>query len=138
MENTNAIGTSPTRREKMGDACLKAGEKMGSLIGVNATTVAAGGTAAGMGLAAMTPTVALAVDAKETLDNFLPKLSGGVIFLGGVLIVFGVVNLGLNLKDGAQGGGGQLAGAITSIVGGALVVAAGVYFGTLDTGWMNS
>jgi hypothetical protein len=47
----------------------------------------------------------------------------------------GLVNLGMSLKDGAQGGGGQLAGAIAMIVGGGVIVGAAVYFGTLDTSW---
>lgn len=69
------------------------------------------------------------------LAEVMSKLSGGVGFLGGVLIVFGLVNLGMSLKDGAQGGGGQLGGAIAMIVGGGVIVGASVYFGTLDTSW---
>lgn len=46
------------------------------------------------------------------LSQIMTKISGGVTFLGGVLIVFGLVNLGMTIKDGMQGGGGQLAGAI--------------------------
>lgn len=72
----------------------------------------------------------------DVLSSAISLLSGGVGFLGGILIVFGLVNLGLSLKDGAQGGGGQLGGAIAMIVGGAVVVAAAVYFGTLDTSWV--
>ena len=30
-----------------------------------------------------------------------------VTALGGILIVFGLVNLGLTIKDGMEGGGGQ-------------------------------
>lgn len=48
--------------------------------------------------------------------------------LGGILIVFGLVNLGLTIKDGMQGGGGQLSGALAMIIGGAIVVGAAVYF----------
>ncbi|MCH3942323.1 MAG: hypothetical protein LKI25_02205 [Atopobiaceae bacterium] len=69
------------------------------------------------------------------LGQVMSKLSGGVGFLGSVLIVMGLVNLGMSLKDGAQGGGGQLAGAIAMIVGGGVIVGAAVYFGTLDTSW---
>ena len=69
------------------------------------------------------------------LGQVMSKLSGGVGFLGSVLIVMGLVNLGMSLKDGAQGGGGQLAGAIAMIVGGGVIVGAAVYFGTLDTCW---
>ena len=62
------------------------------------------------------------------LSQIMTKISGGVTFLGGVLIVFGLVNLGMTIKDGMQGGGGQLAGAIAMIV-----IAASVFLGNLDT-----
>ena len=62
------------------------------------------------------------------LSQIMTKISGGVTFLGGVLIVFGLVNLGMTIKDGMQGGGGQLAGAIAMIV-----IAASVFLGSLDT-----
>ena len=45
------------------------------------------------------------------LENVKNLLSDGVTALGGILIVFGLVNLGLTIKDGMQGGGGQLSGA---------------------------
>lgn len=69
------------------------------------------------------------------LNNVMNLISNGVTFLGGVLIVFGLVNLGMTIKDGMQGGGGQLSGAIAMIVGGAIVVGAAIYFGQLNTGW---
>ena len=133
-----------TLRERAGERLVETGEGMARAMGVNTAALKMGGLA---GLAwALAPTVALAETgegrsdggASGALADFLPKIAGGVQFLGGILVVFGVVNLGLNLKDGAQGGGGQLAGAITSIVGGALVIAAGTYFKTLDTGFMSA
>ena len=69
------------------------------------------------------------------LDNAVNMLTQGVTFLGGVLVVFGLINLGMTIKDGMQGGGGQLSGAIAMIVGGAIVVGAAIYFGRLNTGW---
>lgn len=69
------------------------------------------------------------------LDNAVQMLTQGVTFLGGVLVVFGLINLGMTIKDGIQGGGGQLSGAIAMIVGGAIVVGAAIYFGQLNTGW---
>ena len=72
------------------------------------------------------------------LSQIMTKISGGVTFLGGVLIVFGLVNLGMTIKDGMQGGGGQLAGAIAMIVGGAIVGGAAIYFGSLDTSWSGA
>ncbi|HEL0714395.1 TPA: hypothetical protein TUY03_000821 [Streptococcus equi subsp. zooepidemicus] len=70
------------------------------------------------------------------LGNVVQLITQGVTFLGGVLIVFGLVNLGMTIKDGMQGGGGQLSGAIAMIVGGAIVIGAAVYFGSLNTGWV--
>lgn len=72
------------------------------------------------------------------LENVKNLLSDGVTALGGILIVFGLVNLGLTIKDGMQGGGGQLAGAIAMIVGGAIVCGAAIYFGSLDTSWSGA
>ena len=69
------------------------------------------------------------------LDHAVNMLTQGVTFLGGVLVVFGLINLGMTIKDGMQGGGGQLSGAIAMIVGGAIVVGAAIYFGQLNTGW---
>ena len=69
------------------------------------------------------------------LDTAVNMLTQGVTFLGGVLVVFGLINLGMTIKDGMQGGGGQLSGAIAMIVGGAIVVGAAIYFGQLNTGW---
>ena len=50
------------------------------------------------------------------LENVKNLLSDGVTALGGILIVFGLVNLGLTIKDGMQGGGGQLSGALAMTV----------------------
>lgn len=69
------------------------------------------------------------------LDNAVNMLTQGATFLGGVLVVFGLINLGMTIKDGMQGGGGQLSGAIAMIVGGAIVVGAAIYFGQLNTSW---
>lgn len=69
------------------------------------------------------------------LNNAVKMLTQGVTFLGGVLVVFGLINLGMTIKDGMQGGGGQLSGAIAMIVGGAIVVGAAIYFGQLNTSW---
>ena len=69
------------------------------------------------------------------LSGVISMLTQGITFLGGILVVFGLVNLGMTIKDGMQGGGGQLSGAIAMIVGGAIVIGAAVYFGSLDTSW---
>lgn len=69
------------------------------------------------------------------LKDVVNILTDGVTFLGGAVIVFGLVNLGLTVKDGMQGGGGQLSGAIAMIVGGAIILGAAVFFGQLNTSW---
>lgn len=40
------------------------------------------------------------------LNEVMSMLSQGIAFLGGALIVFGLINLGMTIKDGMQGGGG--------------------------------
>lgn len=69
------------------------------------------------------------------LDTVITLLTQAVTFIGGAVAVWGLIQLGLAVKDGATGGGGQLAGAIAMIAGGAIVAAAGILFGQLDTSW---
>lgn len=102
-------------RARAGDACLAA------------ATVLAGAVAAW-------PNVAFAaIDVANTLTDVMNMLANGVMLLGSIFVVMGLVNLGLSLKDGTQGGGSQLAGALSMIVGGAVVAAAGIFFRSLDT-----
>ena len=69
------------------------------------------------------------------LSNIISLVSGGITFLGGFVVVWGAVSLGLTIKDETRGGA-QIAGAISTIAGGAIIIAAAVYFGQLDTSWM--
>lgn len=69
------------------------------------------------------------------LANAINLLTQGMMFMGGALIVFGLINLGMTIKDGMQGGGGQLSGAIAMMIGGAIIIGASVYFGSLDISW---
>ena len=108
-------GTAPTLRERAGDACLRLACVLSGALGLAPTTAYA------------------AVDVSNTLSEVLNMLANGVTLLGGILVVMGLVNLGLSLKDGAQGGGSQLSGALAMIVGGMVVVGAGAYFRTFDT-----
>ena len=66
------------------------------------------------------------------LATAINLLTQGMTFMGGALIVFGLINLGMTIKDGMQGGGGQLSGAIAMMIGGAIIIGASVYFGSLD------
>lgn len=102
-------------RDRAADACLK-----------TATTLAAA-----LGIAH--PATAYAdIDVSGTLTQVLNMLSNGIVLLGGILVVMGLVNLGMSLKDGMRGGS-ELSGALAMIVGGIVVSAAGAYFRTLPT-----
>ena len=75
------------------------------------------------------------------LANIINLVSGCVTFLGGFLVVWGAVSLGLAIRE--QQGGSQIASAISTIAsaistiaGGAIIIAAAVYFGMLDTSWL--
>ena len=85
-----------------------------------------------------TPAGAPAKDAKDMnmLANIISLVSGCVTFLGGFLVVWGAVSLGLAIRE--QQGGSQIASAISTIAGGAIIIAAAVYFGMLDTSWLPS
>jgi len=63
------------------------------------------------------------------LANVIKLVSGCVTFLGGFLVVWGAVSLGLAIRE-------QIATAISTIAGGAIIIAASVYFGQLDTSWL--
>ena len=71
------------------------------------------------------------------LATVLNLLTGGLITIGSLVALFGAVQLGLAIKDGATGGGSQIASAIAMIVGGAIVAAAAVLFGQVDISWAN-
>ena len=68
------------------------------------------------------------------LSQIIGLVSGCVSFLGGFLVVWGAVSLGLAIRE--QQGGAQMASAISTIAGGAIIIAASVYFGMLDTSWL--
>ena len=70
----------------------------------------------------------------KLLSNIIGLVSGCVTFLGGFLIVWGAVSLGLAIRE--QQGGAQIASAISTIAGGAIIIAAAIYFGQLDTSWL--
>lgn len=114
LQEEEGQAKAPTTRERAGDACLRLAVALAGALGLAPATAYA------------------QMDVSETLTNVLNMLSNGVTLLGGILVVMGLVNLGLALKDGAQGGG-QLSGALAMIVGGMVVVGAGAYFCTFDT-----
>lgn len=83
------------------------------------------------------PELGLADNAAGILGNIKGLLQGGLGFVGGAMVVFGAVTVGINVHGSAQGNGGAIASGVAVIVGGAIVAAAAVYFGTLDISWAN-
>lgn len=61
--------------------------------------------------------------------------TGFVTFLGGFLIVWGAVKLGMAVRE--QQGGQAIGEAIATIGGGAIIIAAALFFNQLDIGWVN-
>ena len=91
------------------------------------------------GAAASNPPVAAAPQARHAKELRCSQTSSGLVsgcvtFLGGFLIVWGAVSLGLAIRE--QQGGAQIASAISTIAGGAIIIAAAIYFGQLDTSWL--
>ncbi|MDD5925520.1 hypothetical protein [Ellagibacter isourolithinifaciens] len=68
------------------------------------------------------------------LTNIISLVTGCVTFLGGFLVVWGAVSLGMAIRE--QQGGPAMGQAISGIAGGAIIIAAAVYFGQLDTSWL--
>ena len=65
----------------------------------------------------------------------LAKIISLVTGCVGFLVVWGAVQLGRSFGNRGGGGEGMEAG-IATIAGGAIIIAAAVYFGQLDTSWM--
>lgn len=72
----------------------------------------------------------------ETLTQVVKLLSSGVCCIGGALVIWGLVQLGMGWKDGS-GGGGQINGALGFIIGGGAVFGAGLLLANLDTSWIQ-
>ena len=70
---------------------------------------------------------------KGATNHAIPDHQPG-IGLRNFLVVWGAVSLGLAIRE--QQGGSQIASAISTIAGGAIIIAAAVYFGMLDTSWL--
>ena len=68
------------------------------------------------------------------LANVIKLVSGCVTFLGGVPGRVGERLARPGHQE--QQGGPQIATAISTIAGGAIIIAASVYFGQLDTSWL--
>ena len=68
------------------------------------------------------------------LANVIKLVSGCVTFLGGFLMARPSETAPHTTRE--QQGGPQIATAISTIAGGAIIIAASVYFGQLDTSWL--
>lgn len=70
----------------------------------------------------------------QILNAILDLATGFVTFLGAFLIVWGAIKLGMAVRE--QQGGQAIGEAIATIGGGAIIVAAAMFFGNLDTDWV--
>lgn len=86
---------------------------------------------------ATNPTLAWATDASNILDKVKNLLSGGVGMLGAAMVVFGAVNIGTNVGGNGGVDGSRIAGGVATLIGGVIIAAAALYFGSLDTAWVN-
>lgn len=68
------------------------------------------------------------------LSNIIGLVSGCVTFLGGFLVVWGAVSLGLAIRE--QQGGSPDRKRDLDHRGRAIIIAAAIYFGQLDTSWL--
>lgn len=84
-------------------------------------------------LATMLPVAA--VSGSDILSKVIGLLTGGIGFLGGAMIVWGAVTIGINVHNGASGNGSAIASGVGVLVGGVIIAAAALYFGSLDTSW---
>lgn len=93
------------------------------------------GAAAAVTCALSALTVPVPAYADTALSNVAGLLQNGLTFLGGAMVVFGAVTIGINVSGTAQGNGGAIASGVATAIGGAIIVAASLYFGQLDTSW---
>ena len=68
------------------------------------------------------------------LEELVSLCAKPIAAIGCTVTFLGIIYLGIQLKSGMTGGGGELRKAIAMIVGGAIVVGAAVYFGQLNMG----
>ena len=64
------------------------------------------------------------------LSSIISPVQSAVTFMGAVFIVYGAVNFGIAQTDPS---GGQISSAIKWIAGGAIIIAAASFFGSLPS-----
>ena len=63
------------------------------------------------------------------MEDLVRLAAKPMAYLGGAVIFLGLVYLGIQLKDGARGGGGELRKAVTMIAAGGAVVGFAALYG---------
>lgn len=86
--------------------------------------------------AAVVPVVG--ASAGEILNKVKDLLRGGIGFLGAAMVVWGAVTIGINVHNGASGNGSAIASGVAVLIGGVIISAAAVYFGTINIDFANS
>lgn len=71
------------------------------------------------------------------LASVLKMVGQAAMTLGIVITLASGISLGLTLKDGQQGGGGQMNGAIAGIIGGAITAVCGLGISSIPTSWIS-
>lgn len=77
------------------------------------------------------------MNGQTLITNLMNLLKGGIGFLGAAMIVFGAVVIGINVHGTAQGNGGAISSGVAILIGGCIIAAAAVYFGSIDTSWVT-
>lgn len=83
----------------------------------------------------LAPALGYADDAKTILEKIRDLLKGGLGFLGGAMVVFGGIIIGINVHGTAQGNGGQISQGVAVLIGGVIISAAAIFFGNLSIDW---
>ena len=84
-----------------------------------------------------TPVLLAASTGGTVLSKVVKLLTGGIGFLGGAMVVWGAVSVGINVHNGASGNGSAIASGIGTAVGGVIIAAAAMYFSTLPLDWVG-
>lgn len=92
-------------------------------------------TTVALNTAAMKYVPVLGLSGAATLQKVVNMLSGGITFLGGGMIVWGAISVGVNVREGSSGNGSAVASSVGMIVGGAVIIAAAMLFRSLDLNW---
>lgn len=80
----------------------------------------------------MNPTaITLAVDAQATFNELMGNVSAVVQVIGGGMVAFGLVTLGMNLFGTASGNGGSIGAGLGWMAGGVLIFIAGTILGSM-------